>query len=289
MNYNAKNFKVFQASAGSGKTYTIIKEYLKLCLRSKNQVKNFQNILAITFTNASANDMKAKIIKDLKAIISSSEVKENTMEADLIKELGISDAELKQNAQLLLTQIIHDYSSFCVSTIDAFVQKISRSFARDLGLPSQYSVSIDEDEVVDTVVANLGMQINDDNKFLVAILNGFLNNQFDKEKTYDLSAKLAEFTKKLLSEKAYNRNGTNTIDSENSYQQADRFLKAKTDSFPKKVDNFIKTFDAFVSRHRLQTEDLFYGSKGLPSFVNNLKNKDFKAPNSTKSTTKTGI
>lgn len=280
MNQNGKNFKVFQASAGSGKTYTIIKEYLKLCLRSKNQVKNFQNILAITFTNASANDMKAKIIKDLKAIISSSEVKENTMEADLIKELGISDAELKQNAQLLLTQIIHDYSSFCVSTIDAFVQKISRSFARDLGLPSQYSVSIDEDEVVDTVVANLGMQINDDNKFLVAILNGFLNNQFDKEKTYDLSAKLAEFTKKLLSEKAYNRNGTNTIDSENSYQQADKFLKAKMDSFPKSVDDFIKTFDAFVSRHGLQTEDFYYGSKGLPSFVNSLKNKDFKDPNS---------
>ena len=277
MNHNAKNFKVFQASAGSGKTYTIIKEYLKLCLRSKNQVKNFQNILAITFTNASANDMKAKIIKDLKAIISSSEVKENTMEADLIKELGISDAELKQNAQLLLTQIIHDYSSFCVSTIDAFVQKISRSFARDLGLPSQYSVSIDEDEVVDTVVANLGMQINDDNKFLVAILNDFLNNQFDKEKTYDLSAKLAEFTEKLLSEKAYNRNGTNTIDSENSYQQADKFLKAKTDSFPKKVDDFIKTFDAFVSRHRLQTEDFSYGNTGFLSFINKLKNKTFEA------------
>ena len=86
MNYNAKNFKVFQASAGSGKTYTIIKEYLKLCLKSEKQVKNFQNILAITFTNASANDMKAKIIKDLKAIISSSEVKENTMEADLIEK-----------------------------------------------------------------------------------------------------------------------------------------------------------------------------------------------------------
>lgn len=280
MNYNAKNFKVFQASAGSGKTYTIIKEYLKLCLKSEKQVKNFQNILAITFTNASANDMKAKIIKDLKAIISSSEVKRNTMEADLINELGISDAELKHNAQLLLTQIIHDYSSFCVSTIDAFVQKISRSFARDLGLPSQYSVSIDEDEVVDTVVANLGMQINDDNKFLVAILKNFINNQFDKEEKFDLSSKLAEFAKKLLSEKAYNRYETNTIDSENSYQQADKFLKAKMDSFPKSVDDFIKTFDAFVSRHGLQTEDFYYGSKGLPSFVNNLKNKDFKAPNS---------
>lgn len=118
MGKQTKNFKVFQASAGSGKTYTIIKEYLSLCLRSANSVNNFRNILAITFTNASANDMKDKIIKNLKEIIGSSEVKDNTMEADLIKELGILDEELKHNAQLLLTQIIHDYSSFCVSTID---------------------------------------------------------------------------------------------------------------------------------------------------------------------------
>ena len=152
MGYPTKNFKVFQASAGSGKTYTIIKEYLKLCLKSEKSVSNFQHILAITFTNASANDMKAKIIKNLNDIINSSEVKDNTMEADLIKELEISDAELKRNAQLLLTQIIHDYSNFCVSTIDSFVQKISRSFARDLGLPSQYSVSIDEDDVIDTIL-----------------------------------------------------------------------------------------------------------------------------------------
>lgn len=277
MGKQTKNFKVFQASAGSGKTYTIIKEYLSLCLRSANSVNNFRNILAITFTNASANDMKDKIIKNLKEIIGSSEVKDNTMEADLINELGISDAELKHNAQLLLTQIIHDYSSFCVSTIDAFVQKISRSFAHDLGLPSQYSVSIDEDEVVDTVVANLGMQINDDNKFLVAILKNFINNQFDKEEKFDLSSKLAEFAKKLLSEKAYNRYETNTIDSENSYQQADRFLKDKTEPFITLVENFINTFDAFVSRHRLQTEDFSYGNTGFLSFINKLKNKTFEA------------
>lgn len=277
MGYQAKNFKVFQASAGSGKTYTIIKEYLKLCLKSEKSGSNFQHILAITFTNASANDMKAKIIKELNAIINSSEVKPNTMEADLIMELGISDAELKRNAQLLVTQIIHDYSSFCVSTIDSFVQKISRSFARDLGLPSQYSVSIDEDDVVDTIVANLGMQINDDNKFLVAILKNFLDNQFDNEKTYDLASKLAVFAKKLMSEKAYNRNETNTIDSENSYQQTDSFLKAKTDSFLKLTEDFIRTFDAFVTRHGLQADDFYYGnSGGLPSFVNKLRNKNFE-------------
>ena len=132
-----QNFKMFQASAGSGKTYTIVKEYLKLCLGSPKQVDNFRHILAITFTNASANDMKAKIINHLNDIIESKTVKEHSMEADLIGELGITDEELKRNAQALRTRIMHDYSSFCVSTIDAFVQKLSRAFSHDLGLPNQ--------------------------------------------------------------------------------------------------------------------------------------------------------
>ena len=82
-------FKVFQASAGSGKTYTIIKEYLKLCLHSDAHVANFRHILAITFTNAAANEMKAKIVKSLTEIIGSATLEAVSMEADLVAYLGI--------------------------------------------------------------------------------------------------------------------------------------------------------------------------------------------------------
>ena len=158
---NSANFKVFQASAGAGKTFTLIKEYLKLCLKNEGAVANFRNILAITFTNAAANEMKAKIGKTLCEIIDSKELDPKSMEAILMEELGISDEELKHNAQRLMTRIMHDYSSFCVSTIDAFVQKLSRSFAHDLGLPNQYTVSIDTEEVADTITEIFGLRISD--------------------------------------------------------------------------------------------------------------------------------
>ena len=183
---NLQNFNVFQASAGSGKTYTIVKEYLKLCLGSERKVDNFRHILAITFTNASANDMKAKIVSHLTEIIESKEVKEKTMEADLLDELGVTDEALKRNAQGLMTRIIHDYSSFCVSTIDSFVQKLSRSFAHDLGLPSQYTVSIDNDDVAQTVTQNIGLQISDDNPFIVKLLQDFSDDRFSDEKAINL-------------------------------------------------------------------------------------------------------
>ena len=203
MNKDA-NFKVFQASAGSGKTFTLIKEYLKLCLANQGAVGNFRNILAITFTNASANDMKAKIVTTLQEIIESKEVNPKSMEAKLIEELDINDAELKRNAQSLMTQIMHDYSSFCVSTIDAFVQKLSRSFVYDLGLPNQYSVSIDTDEVAETITERLGLRIGQDD-FLTQLLVDFSNNQFDSQRSTALETKLSEFIAKLMTEKAYQK------------------------------------------------------------------------------------
>ena len=194
------NFKVFQASAGSGKTFTLIKEYLKLCLKNEGTVANFRSILAITFTNAAANDMKAKIVKTLREIIDSDEVNPKSMEAILMEELDISDAELKRNAQSLMTCIMHDYSSFCVSTIDAFVQKLSRSFAHDLGLPSQYSVSIDTDEVAEMITEQLGLRISDQDDFLTRLLVDFSNNQFDSQRSTAIEGQLADFIAKLMTE-----------------------------------------------------------------------------------------
>ncbi len=151
------SFKVYQASAGSGKTYTIVFEYLKSCLRSEPDTDNFKNILAITFTNKAANEMKAKIINQLRSIIESDPARPpENMEQDLIEQLNIDRKSLKANAQRLFQHIIHDYSSFNVCTIDAFVQKLSRSFAKDLNLPNQYNVSIDDDEIATEITRRIG-------------------------------------------------------------------------------------------------------------------------------------
>ena len=221
---NNGNFKVYQASAGAGKTFTLIKEYLKLCLKNEASVGNFRNILAITFTNAAANEMKAKIVNALREIINSEAVDPHSMESVLIDELGISDEELKRNAQRLMTCIIHDYSCFCVSTIDAFVQKLSRSFAHDLGLPTQYAVSIDTDEVAETITENLGLRISDKDDYLTRLLVDFSNNQFDNQRSTAIETQLSDFIKKLMTEKAYQKDEDNGIKNPIQYRQTLDFL-----------------------------------------------------------------
>ena len=272
------NFKVFQASAGSGKTFTLIKEYLKLCLKNEGTVANFRSILAITFTNAAANDMKAKIVKTLREIIDSDEVNPKSMEAILMEELDISDAELKRNAQSLMTCIMHDYSSFCVSTIDAFVQKLSRSFAHDLGLPSQYSVSIDTDEVAEMITEQLGLRISDQDDFLTRLLVDFSNNQFDSQRSTAIEGQLADFIAKLMTEKAYQKDENNNIKNYSQYKQTLDFLNGKTRSFEKDIQSRLDEFTSLQKQFGLRDELYAYGKNGFVSYLRKLLSKVYEQP-----------
>ena len=274
------NFKVFQASAGAGKTFTLIKEYLKLCLANKGAVSNFRNILAITFTNAAANDMKAKIVKTLREIIDSEKVDPKSMEAKLIEELGISDAELKSNTQSLMTHIMHDYSSFCVSTIDAFVQKLSRSFAHDLGLPSQYSVSIDTDEVAETITEQLGLRISDQDDFLTRLLVDFSNNQFDSQRSTAIENQLFDFIAKLMTEKAYQKEGNNSIKNYSQYKQTIDFLNDKTRGFERDIQEHLDDFGQLERQYGLRDEFYAYGKNGFISYIRKLSAKTYEQPSS---------
>ena len=272
------NFKVFQASAGAGKTFTLIKEYLKLCLNTEGAVTNYRSILAITFTNAAANDMKAKIVKTLLEIINSDMVDPKSMEAILLKDLEISYVELKRNAQSLMTHIMHDYSSFCVSTIDAFVQKLSRSFAHDLGLPNQYTVSIDTDEIAETITQHIGLEIGDNNPFLTQLLIDFSNNQFDNQHSTAIEFQLAEFVKKLMTEKAYNKDEKNVIQNVQQYKQTLDFLNCKTALFEQKIKAFVDDFKVLEKRYGLSDAYYAYGKNGFISFLRKLSNKVYEQP-----------
>ena len=271
-------FKVYQASAGAGKTFTLIKEYLKLCLTDEMSVDNYKHILAITFTNAAANEMKDKIVKALREIIDSATFEPRSMGASLVKELGVSGADLKRNAQSLMTKIMHDYSSFCVCTIDAFVQKLSRSFAHDLRLPSQYSVSIDTDEVAEAVTERIGLKISGPDDYLTRLLVDFSNNQYDIGRSTAIEKQLAEFVGKLTTEKAYQRDEKNTIKDEVTYKQTLDFLNGKMRYFEQEIKSFVDAFMAVERQYHLDDSNYSYGKTGFVSFVRKLSNKVYEQP-----------
>lgn len=161
-----KPLKIYSASAGSGKTYTLVKTYLELILKGDAQPLNFSKIIAMTFTNKAALEMKTRIISALDNLSNPERVPENTEKAkkylaDISKDFGMKPEEVQKKAQIALTHILHQYEDFYVMTIDKFNLRLIRSFAMDLNLDANFKVIIDETEITQRVTEDFLNEIDD--------------------------------------------------------------------------------------------------------------------------------
>ncbi|NNC49179.1 MAG: UvrD-helicase domain-containing protein [Flaviramulus sp.] len=192
-------FTVYNASAGSGKTFTLVKEYLKILFTSNNQY-HFKNILAITFTNKAVAEMKDRIINMLKQF-SDPTILENPhgMFNILCEELEIKPLILHEKSKKLLSKIIHNYAAFDISTIDGFTHKLIRTFAHDLRLPLNFEVELDQDvllnEAVDRLIAKAGTDA-----VLTKVLIDFAIEKADDDKSWDVSFDFNVVAKLLVNE-----------------------------------------------------------------------------------------
>ena len=197
------SFKVYSASAGSGKTFTLVKEYLKILLGSKNPYK-FQQVLAVTFTNKAAGEMKERVIENLDAF---SKEKSSPMLDVLTTELNISSTVLFERSKIILQAILQNYSAFSIATIDSFTHKLIRTFAYDLQLPFNFDVEMDAssllNEAVDIVISKIGIQ-----KELTDLLINYSIAKIDDDKAWDISEDLKSFSKVIL-----NENNTNHLEA----------------------------------------------------------------------------
>jgi len=130
---------IYQSSAGSGKTYTLVKEYLQIVLAKPYE---YNQVLAITFTNKATEEMKSRIVTALADLVN----KEAPKLAEQLAhnfQLNNLDIDIPVQAQKVLDYILHNYSQFAVSTIDSFFQRIIRSFSKELDLLIGYEVEMD--------------------------------------------------------------------------------------------------------------------------------------------------
>jgi len=195
-----KNFVVYKSSAGSGKTFTLVKEYLKIVLVNPSK---FRHILAITFTNKAANEMKERIISSLKEIadsdLFSDSIAVQFMLPEILKETKLEKSEIVENARKVLSKILHEYSDFAVNTIDSFVHRVIRSFAFDLHLPLNFEVELDADEMIEKVIDILISNVGTDQELTKTLLN-FTQAKTDQEKSWNIEYDLKEIAVMLLKE-----------------------------------------------------------------------------------------
>ena len=267
-------FVLYRASAGSGKTYTLVREFLTLCLSSENVIYN--NILAVTFTNKAANEMKAKILNNLEGIIADDE-DYLSMKNDLCKANNLTEEQLKQRAARLYDNIIHNYSDLNVSTIDSFVQQISRTFARELRLPSQYRVLLDDDEFLDELIQRIDKEIGNGEDLLTKTLVEYIKFNLKEESKWRLDTPIKEFVKNLLKENAYKKGESlelNMLD-EKKCEEIEKYINDQIGIYKNEIDANIKNIERFNENNNIG-EEAYY--KVLPSLLNKIKNDINTAP-----------
>jgi len=184
---------IYKASAGSGKTYKLTEEYLLLLFRNP---LNYRRILAVTFTNKATAEMKSRILKELYNL----SIGENSGYFSFLKKtFSISDNEVKNKAQQILSLILHDFSKFSISTIDTFFQKIIRSFTREVGIQPGYTVELEQGEVLNKVIDELMLDI-DSNSQLREWLIDFASSNIEEGSKWDFKSDILKLAQEIFKE-----------------------------------------------------------------------------------------
>ena len=151
--------------------------YLECALQYEDP-RSFRRILALTFTNKAAAEMKSRILEDLEKL-SLGESDKLSMLSEL---LSLSPTQSSNRSALLHKEMLHRYSDISVMTIDKFINKLVKSFARDLALEQDYRIEIDANKVLEEAVSQLLEKLGSPgNKDLTSLLKSFALNRVDDD------------------------------------------------------------------------------------------------------------
>ncbi|KQC01533.1 DNA helicase UvrD [Pedobacter sp. Hv1] len=194
-----KPLKILQASAGSGKTFSLTAHYLTLLFSGENK---YREILAVTFTNKATEEMKSRILEVLVGLAKGSPAQkiEDYRKLILTAYPNLDPQNLQFKADQIYRKILHDYSRFSVSTIDGFVQKVIRGFAFELGLDASYSLEMNYDKVKDDLVAKLDEAL-DHNKQLLQWIIDLAIERISDNKSWNYKVELYNLIGEIFSER----------------------------------------------------------------------------------------
>jgi len=263
-------FKIYNASAGSGKTHTLVKEYLKIALRNS---KNFKNILAITFTNKAVNEMKERILGSLFDFgLDELPKKSEGLFQELLLELDISATDLKSKSEETLKDILHNYAYFDVSTIDKFTYRVIRTFAKDLKLPQNFEPVVEIDLLLEEAVSRVVQKAGADEK-LTKVLIDFALEKIEDDRSWDITFDLNKIGKLLFNE---NHSGNLEIVSAKKMEDflvLKKVVSEKISSLEKEMANSAFEMLGTISMNGLKFDDFSGGY--FPKLMQKISEKNF--------------
>ena len=249
---------IYRASAGSGKTHRLTAEYLSLLLRNSSA---YRHILAVTFTNKATDEMKTRIIQEL-AKLAKGEKSDYT--SRLTREHKLSEENIRNKAKETLTNILHDYSAFSVSTIDRFFQQTMRAFTREIGLGGGYNVELDTDKVLSEAIDSLLFDLEkSENKQLLSWLIRFSEEKVENGDTWNIRNDIHSLSSEIFKEtyKAYSAQVREDIGNKELMDDYKKTLSSTLRSFETESQRIGEKALNIIARSDLSIEDFKGGTR----------------------------
>lgn len=271
---NPGTLTIYSASAGSGKTFRLAGIYLTHLFKSKY---HYRKILAVTFTNKATAEMKSRILDQLHGLASG---ERSEYLEELIRESGKSEEQIRTEAGEILFSILHDFSRFSISTIDTFVQKVIRSFARETGLHSGFNVELDHSLILSAAIDEMIKSSAEDPE-LKEWLRDYVMRNLEEEKSWNLKTEITKLAEELFREKfkILSESEREKLADKSFLRNYIKNIRNLIFSIEKKAEEFGRELQAVYTEYDLSDEMFYRKDKGIPGFIHSLADGNIKRPN----------
>lgn len=248
---------VYKASAGSGKTFTLAVEYIKLLVMNPQA---YRQTLAVTFTNKATGEMKLRILSQLYGIWCGLEDSRSYNEK-VCEELKVTPDFASKQAGIALRLLLHNYSYFHVETIDSFFQSVLRNLARELELTANLRIGLNDQQVEEMAVDQLIDSLSKQDLLLQWLLKYIMDNISD-DRSWNVIGQIKKFGRTIFRDfYKQERSHLNEIDKDKDFfDEYTRQLREQRDQARERMQQFGKTFNEIIASEGINIED-FAGKK----------------------------
>ena len=272
VNESIKPLTVYKASAGSGKTFTLATEYIRLLVENP---QSYRNILAVTFTNKATEEMKMRILSQLYGIWKQLPESDKYLQ-NIQEKTGLAPNVISERAGLALNNLTHNYNYFRVETIDTFFQSVLRNMARELDLTTNLRIGLNDYQVEELAVDQLIEDLTTTDVMLQWILKYIMENISD-DKSWNVIAQIKKFGQNIF--KDYYKEVSITLEQKmgeagffENYTTCLRDLRKAAEEYMKEIgESFFDTLEG----EGLNVDDLSSKQRGIASFFNKLRKGTF--------------
>lgn len=265
---NSYALTIYKASAGSGKTFTLSVEYIKLLIKDP---QSYRSTLAVTFTNKATEEMKLRILSQLYGIWKL--LPDSKSYIDKIKEdLDVTDEYMSERAGIALHNIVHNYSYFRIETIDSFFQSVLRNLARELDLTANLRIELNDYQIERNAVDELINSLDENSELLTWIME-YIRENMDDDKDWNVIGNIKRFGENIFREyyKTNSKKLNERLLEEGFFKQYTSKLRQMRNEAEVEMQNEAAQFFDALNHNGIEINDLNNGKNGPAGYFIKIK------------------